>query len=665
MRCAILILLLLPAIDAFAQAPADTVVVLDEIHIEATRSIEAEHIAPFSLFILQRDLTEAAMDPARSLQDVASRTPGLWIADRDHLALGERISLRGASARSPFGTRGIQIFLDGIPITAPDGQAMTEIIDPAMIRRMEVIRGPASTFWGNASAGTLYFSNLAIDEPPSVMLRAGSFGSYYAGASGTATGDEWNARGYLSHRSHQGFRDHADGIMSRGGLRAERELNPATMLRVVAAGAWLDANSPGSLTAAEWDDDATAANPSYIRTASGKESMQVQAGLFLTHGTNGSVFEIGGYGILREMVNPLPYAVIDLSRMISGARANFTQRLGRLEWSVGLDAAVQSDGRLNFSNNDGRRGEVATLDQQEQVATIGGSIYGRYRLADGVHLSSGLRADFLRYSLNDNLAGENDRSGSRDFQAISPSIGVSATTGPILLYGSIASSFETPTTTELVNRPDGQQGFNTGLDPERTLSLEAGARGALAPSIRFDVSVFRSRIQDRLLSYQTEAGGDRTFFRNADTGHHTGGEVFLSATLMQDVQLTASYSLLHATFVDVDDERRRLPGVPRHFGSAELALNPEAWRIWTKIDAASGMFADDANAVAVDGFATVDLGIGHEFFLAGSAVIQPFVRIDNVLNASYSRSLVVNASFDRFFEPAPGRSLHAGVTLSL
>ncbi len=656
------VILLLPVAFAHAQSQPDTVIVLDEIQVEAARSLEVERQAPFSLFVFERVSAGAATDPATSMEDLARQVPGLWVADRDHLALGERISLRGASARSPFGTRGIQIFADGIPLTAPDGQAMSEIIDPSMVRRIEVIRGPASTFWGNASAGTLWFSSIQPNEEPAATFRMGSFGDYYAGISGTAAGEQWNGRGYLSHRSHAGYREHADGIMNRGGLHVERELSPSSHLRVVAAAAWQDANSPGSLTQSEWDEDATAANPAYIRTASGKISTQGQAGIFWSHGVGEMLIETGLYGIIREMENPLPYAVIDLSRAVSGARANVVGRTGRLDWAFGADAAVQSDGRLNFANVGGVPGDQARLDQREQVTSGGLSLYARYQPRDGFYISSGLRGDLLRYVLSDNLDDEND--GSRTFHALSPSLGLSLSSGPVLYYASVATSFETPTTTELVNRPDGRQGFHPDLKPERTVSIEFGLRGALTSRLYLDASAFCSRISNRLLSYQTESGGDQTFFRNAEAGHQSGAEFYFLVQVAADLELSGSYSFLHATFIDTDGQRRRLPGVPDHFGSAELAFRPSDWAIRARFDAASGMYADDSNLVEVDGFLTLALGIGHEYLPAGGVVIRPFMRLENLLDSSYSRSIVVNASGDRFYEPSPGRSIQAGITVS-
>ena len=60
----------------------------------------------------------------------------------------------------------------------------------------------------------------------------------------------------------------------------------------------------------------------------------------------------------------------------------------------------------------------------------------------------------------------------------------------------------------------------------------------------------------------------------------------------------------------------------------------------------------------------IDLYAGHTGLPLGQARLQPFLRLENVFNATYNGSVVVNAFGGRFFEPAPGRSLQAGVNLA-
>ena len=60
----------------------------------------------------------ARLDPAELLQTL----PGVQVDSRSNYAQDTRISLRGFGARSAFGVRGIDLQVDGIPMSTPDGQ---------------------------------------------------------------------------------------------------------------------------------------------------------------------------------------------------------------------------------------------------------------------------------------------------------------------------------------------------------------------------------------------------------------------------------------------------------------------------------------------------------------------------------------------------------------
>ena len=69
--------------------------------------------------------------------------------------------------------------------------------------------------------------------------------------------------------------------------------------------------------------------------------------------------------------------------------------------------------------------------------------------------------------------GDPDDSGERTMTAVSPSIGVVvAPARGVELFGSAGSFFETPTTTELVNRP-------SGVIPESDDFVQRAAKAAL------------------------------------------------------------------------------------------------------------------------------------------------------------------------------------------
>lgn len=57
--------------------------------------------------------------------------------------------------RSTYGIRGIRLYVDGIPATMPDGQGQTSNIDLSSVQNVEVLRGPFSALYGNASGDVM------------------------------------------------------------------------------------------------------------------------------------------------------------------------------------------------------------------------------------------------------------------------------------------------------------------------------------------------------------------------------------------------------------------------------------------------------------------------------------------------------------------------------
>src|SRR6478735_8242511 len=62
---------------------------------------------------------------------------------------------RGFGARSTFGIRGVRLYVDGIPATLPDGQGQITNVDLGSTDRIEVLRGPFSSLYGNSAGGVI------------------------------------------------------------------------------------------------------------------------------------------------------------------------------------------------------------------------------------------------------------------------------------------------------------------------------------------------------------------------------------------------------------------------------------------------------------------------------------------------------------------------------
>ncbi|WP_084696165.1 TonB-dependent receptor family protein [Salisaeta longa] len=659
-----------------APAPVDTQTVrLRPVIVRSTPFALTTRAAPFAVSVVERSAADLNTRAALALEDFAYGVPGVWISSREHYALGYRITMRGMGWRSQFGVRGVQIVMDGIPLTTADGQSVLNIVDPSFIRRMEVIRGPASTFWGNSSGGVVYLSTQPPADAAPLRFRqvVGSYGLSKTDVQLTPDVGPHTLSAYGSYLTQDGYRSHSSARLARAGATGRFVLGPQQSLRVMGAFSSMpEAESPGSI-----GQQAVRANPQQARDAftavdAGKTSMQGQVGATYTHHAALGTVRATGYGLFRDLENPLPFAYITVDRRGGGGRLTWERDLGAVGWGLGAAVKLQRDDRVEYGiGDDGQRlRDVRLVDQLETVRTL--AAFGRGTYAMGrLQWSAGVRYDRLRFAATDRTAGRAD-TGARTFQALSPSVGVQLMLPQTRLYASVSTALETPTTTELGNRPDGGGGFNPTLQPARTVGLEVGAQGRAAPQrLRYDLTLFGMQVRNLLLPFQN--ANDETFFRNAGRARHLGVEAAVRWRLPHNVRWRTSYTYVRArltsgTLADgTSITGNEVPGVPPHRWSGALAWTPpRPLHLSINYRLVHRYAVNSANTAANDGYTVFDVRASHPGLpLTDALLLQPFVEVNNVLGATYTDAVVVNAFGGRYYEPAAGRHWRAGLSLQL
>ncbi len=668
-----LLLVLLPLQAAGAQT-ADT---LAEARVEAARGRVGVRTAPFSVAVVLRS-AEARASAAGAGLDVALRSvPGLAVTGRENPSQGERLTVRGVGARAAFGVRGVQVVLDGVPLTLADGQAVLGIVDPALVRRAEIVRGPASALWGNGSGGVLFLDTVAEVPVARVQATGGGFGlRRLEGEIAARAGRAGRVGAAISYTRADGFRDHAAFETSRARVFADARLSPRVSLRLVAAVE--DAprlENPGALTLAELDTDPRQAEARAVQTASGKASRQGQGAATLRFEAPLATVTATVYGVARGLDNPLPFAYVAVDRLAGGTRAAAERTAGPLGVTLGVDTAVQRDRRTNRPNEAGTPGAALLLDQTETVTTLAAFVRARLSLErvglPGIALDAALRGDRVRFAATDRRLDDGDQSGTRTLAALSPQVGLSARLGAATAFASVSTAFETPTATELVNRPDGGGGFNPDVGPQRTLGVEAGLRGVAGRRVPvlYDVAVYALAVRDGLTP--AEAPDGRTFYSNRARIAHRGAEAS-AETRVGSVSASATYAWTRVRFgrgVETADgtgvKGRVVPGIPAHRVAVRVQAERRGVFVAPELVAQSGVFADDLNTVRTGASVVADLTVGHVGLRAGRAVVAPFVRAGNVFGSRAVVSVVANARGGRFFEPSAGRSVQAGLSVRM
>jgi iron complex outermembrane receptor protein len=108
-----------------AQDSLQQKIALKEITLDAIRINTPKRIIPFAISHRTFQASQLGL-PQNSLQDYLTSIPGLYAQNTQNFAQDLRLSIRGFGARSGFGIRGIQLVVDGIPETTPDGQGQLD-----------------------------------------------------------------------------------------------------------------------------------------------------------------------------------------------------------------------------------------------------------------------------------------------------------------------------------------------------------------------------------------------------------------------------------------------------------------------------------------------------------------------------------------------------------
>ena len=120
------------------------------------------------------------------------------------------------------------------------------------------------------------------------------------------------------------------------------------------------------------------------------------------------------------------------------------------------------DDRQNFVSDGGVPTDTVFLDQRETMTELGPFAQLQWSPRERLLVSGGARFDWVNSASTTTSSPDGDDSGDRDMSALSGNIGASwSFEDQFVPYVNVSTSFETPTTTELVNQPDGSVGDST------------------------------------------------------------------------------------------------------------------------------------------------------------------------------------------------------------
>ena len=644
-----------------------TTITLEEVSLKASKFDTPRNVLPFSLSAINLKNVQP-MHQQLSLQEYLGVVPGLFSLNANNYAQDLRISIRGFGARAAFGIRGIKIIVDGIPETTPDGQGQLDNLPLGLLQNIEVLRGPSSSLYGNASGGVLYLNTLDSLEGESVRFRStlGAFGLQSYQLSASLKSSKTTSLFYFNKTKTDGFRTFSGLEQNIFNAKIKHQLSPTSNLQ-----AQLNytqspyANDAGGLTMDEVLADRKQARERNMDYDTYEKINQFKVGLrWLQNWRTQWKLETYAFYSFRDFYGKLPFengGIIDLYRNYYGigSRLSYTEKKNNLNhrWQIGTETALQRDQRDRFLNQKGIQG-ANVFSQEERFGGLG--VY----ILDELQSKKWLLRTSLRFDHQN--VGADTVIENQKYSVLNPSIGLSyAIVKHQHFFFNFSTSFETPTLSELSANPSGDEGLNLNLDPSRAINYELGWK-SISSQTRLEANGFYIKSSNEILPYELEAFPGRSFYQNSGATERYGIELFgefrwdswnLQASLTQ-----ASYGFDTAKDNSSELEGKRLPGIPNSQAFIQLEYtSPNKWQFQFTGEHIGNFYANNSNTAQVDSYQRLRLQ-GRKGLDFSWGEVDVFAGINNLLNASYFDNIRLNAFGGRFYEPAAGRNFFGGLS---
>lgn len=664
---------------SFSQTDTTKAKTLPSIQINALRINSSDLRTPFSVTkIEKKDIQEG--NQQLSINESLVAVPGLFALNADNFAQDLRVSIRGFGARAAFGIRGVKLLVDGIPESTPDGQAQVDNVDMGIIQNMQILRGPAAGIYGNAAGGVILLQTEDVPKDPFLEARI-SAGSYnfqkYQLKAGFRTG-KFSSLIYGTHTRTDGYRNHSEMENTLLNGRFRYDWDSLTSLTLFAN--YINsplANDPGGVDSSSYVDAPRDARQRNVDFGGGESVQQGRVALsFKKQIQDNQQLQIRAYHLQRDFETKLPFGfggAVSIDRKYSGGGIAYTytgaikDKAYRLQ--TGIDLDYQADDRTRFFNNEGTIGDL-TFDQVESFLSAGLYAYQELYLSPEFNINLSLRFDALQLEAKDAFLSNGDDSGSLSFQQINPMFGLLyAPNNSLSFFANIASSFETPTLSELSANPDGGGGFNPNLNPQKARNYEIGVKGQ-ERKWKYSLSLFYIQVFDELVPYEIAAFPERDFFRNAGSSNRLGAEFFVQANLAKGLDATGSFSLNEFNYRDyqVNDDifdDNKLPGIPTQVGYFALSYrHPSGFYAKSWLQTVGAIYTNDRNSVKLEPYSLLNARVAWNFSMPWGE-LEPFFGVNNIFDKLYPGNVRINAFGGRFYEAGAGAHVFGGVRVRI
>jgi iron complex outermembrane recepter protein len=620
-----------------------------------------------------------------SIEYALNTVPGVRFESRGPGG-SRRVSIRGSLMRSGFGVRGVKAYLDGVPLTGPDGNTPLEVVDVAALAQTDVLRGPQCAELGPGTGGVLRFQTA---DPAhfgrwggNVSATVGGFGysrfsaglTMHSKAKTNTTSVLYVRERYEGYRAQEG--NHKDFLL----FKTVQRVGHAGKDAEIGGTAWYYDGGwqlPGGLDSLTKSDAPRSANLySQQQSLAAVQRKWLQAIAHYRQRFGGLVLHTNVYGQWTHKLNPFGTSAFangykDETGTGWGSSSELLYRI----YTLRVEAQAEPAHLLEYENIQGQPGNLR-LDQRVTGYQGLMSLKAVYVLGKRWEAIPAASLNFLATSFRDQLTASLPDvirtpvvpQGSLRFFYLHTDDPDDRTRRKAIhnLNFIVSTAYSPPNWWEL-RMADGS--IDGDLRPENGLNFEV--KYGLDGTNHLDVQAYHMQLYGAILPYTDSTG--QTRYRNAESCGQTGLESSLERQIFKNLNIKASAAWMHYRFLAesaTGDFARgnAIPGIPAYTGFVAASYQFQ----WGTLLRLSGqlngpIWLDSRNTRKEPASLVFHAFFEHTF---GSQSVQEEQKrmavrlsagVNNVLDAAYSNYLNVNDRRGNFWNPAPGRNFFAGL----
>jgi iron complex outermembrane receptor protein len=622
--------------------------------------------------------------PADTIKDVLGWVPGVFTSESRYGA-DARVSIRGSGLSRPYGNRGVNMYMDGIPINTSDGLVDLFEIDPTAYQYVEVFKGADAMRYGaNSLGGAIDFVTPTGRDASGFDGRVdvGSFGSAKSQVSAGGASGRLDYFITGSGERFDGFRDHSNGDQERASGNVGYRFSSKAETRFYVNVNSIRDHMPGELDKTTALTSPTAASSDFTWKDQQRNLDSNRLAIKTTLRFDAATaLDFGIYHVYRHVDHPnylyLDYTVHDSGgfvratddRTIGGDRNSLVAGVNFIEGTLDSKSYAYANtfpfgaypgSAIPGASPGAVKGAlmIATNDQPKTTSVyVDDSLY----LLPNVAFVVGTQFDRAVRARQDLLTASN--SFSLTYDNVTPKVGLLWDLDRASqVFANVSRSAEAPTydvNTTLTATP---------LQAQTATTFEVGTRGRVKDAT-WDISLYHAQIRNELQCVSTYPGSctyvnaNRTAHQGLEAG---GGVDFLKSVFTNGdrFRFNATYTFNDFTY-DGDPVygNNRLAGVPAHLIRSEVLFNhPNGLYAGPNIEwMPTAYFADNANTTTVDSYTVVNARVGYDKPTARWSI---YVEGRNLADTHYIAVVDVAGNANaaaQIFYPGTGRSIRIGL----